>query len=76
MPQVMRTAPTISSLDLSDIGIIGGGQQLVPTAYTYQEYSSNGTVPQITYELSCQNTSSNVYIVRLLQEFSLDAEIY
>lgn len=76
MPIVMRTAPTISNLNVSDIAIIGAGLQMHPTAYTYQEYSSNGTVPQITYELTCQNESSYAYIIRLLQEFSLDAEIY
>lgn len=76
MPQVMRTAPTISSLNESDIQIVGAGQQLTPTAYSYQQYSSNGTVPQITYDFTCSNSSSQAYIVRLLQEFSLDAEIY
>ena len=76
MPNVMRTAPTISNLYVSDIGIIGAGQQLKASSYAYQSYSSNGTVPQITYELTCQNSPSNAYIVRLIQEFSLDAEIY
>ena len=77
LPVVMRTNPTISQLNLNSIAILSDGSQFTPTEISYQQYSNNNSTNQITYSLTTNGLIANhTNITRLIQSFSLDAEIY
>lgn len=77
MPREMRTVPTISEINLSSIAVLSGGNQYTPSSIQYQEYSNNNSTNQITYSLTVKDIPANkTNLVRLLQPYGLDAEIY
>lgn len=77
LPTIMRTNPTISQLNLNSIAILSNGSQFTPTEISYHLYSNNNSTNQLTYSLTTNGLIANhTNITRLIQVFSLDAEIY